>query len=190
MKSAWKLGWVILAALLIASPLQSAETTTVPAAASAPTATSQAAKEGIAVIRMAGEVQESPPQFSLFEDPATAMTLRDWLQRLAKARNDKSIKAVLLEVDGLALSWAQAQELSDAVHRLAEVKPVYACVVEVGTSQYLVASGATLKANGLAEVERIADITSRLIINRAALKTRPDELTGWIEKFREAIDGA
>ena len=143
MKSAWKLGWVILAALLIASPLQSAETTTVPAAASAPTATSQAAKEGIAVIRMAGEVQESPPQFSLFEDPATAMTLRDWLQRLAKARNDKSIKAVLLEVDGLALSWAQAQELSDAVHRLAEVKPVYACVVEVGTSQYLVASGAT-----------------------------------------------
>ena len=54
----------------------------------------------------------------------------------------------------------------------------------------LVSSGATLKANGLAEVERIADITSRLIVNRAALKTRPDELTGWIEKFREAIDGA
>ena len=54
----------------------------------------------------------------------------------------------------------------------------------------LVSSGATLKANGLEEVEKIADITSRLIVNRAALKTRPDELTGWIGKFREAINGA
>ena len=54
----------------------------------------------------------------------------------------------------------------------------------------LVSSGATLKANGLVEVEKIADITSRLIVNRAALKTRPEELNGWIEKFREAIDGA
>ncbi len=53
----------------------------------------------------------------------------------------------------------------------------------------LVSSGATLKANDLVEVEKIADITSRLIVNRAALKTRPEEMNGWIEKFREAIDG-
>ncbi len=52
----------------------------------------------------------------------------------------------------------------------------------------LVSSGATLKANGLVEVEKIADITSRLIVNRAALKTRPEEMNGWIGKFREAID--
>ncbi|MBF0168458.1 MAG: ATP phosphoribosyltransferase [Alphaproteobacteria bacterium] len=51
----------------------------------------------------------------------------------------------------------------------------------------LVSSGATLKANGLVEVEHIADITSRLIVNRAALKTRPDELGGWIEKFRTEV---
>ncbi|HYD31792.1 MAG TPA: ATP phosphoribosyltransferase, partial [Azospirillaceae bacterium] len=44
----------------------------------------------------------------------------------------------------------------------------------------LVSSGSTLKANGLVEVEHIADITSRLVVNRAALKTRPDELNGWI----------
>ena len=50
----------------------------------------------------------------------------------------------------------------------------------------LVSSGATLRANGLAEVETIADITSRLIVNRAALKTRPEEMHGWIERFREA----
>lgn len=52
----------------------------------------------------------------------------------------------------------------------------------------LVSSGATLKANGLVEVEKIAEITSRLVVNRTALKTRSEELTGWIEKFREAVD--
>jgi len=50
----------------------------------------------------------------------------------------------------------------------------------------LVSSGATLVANGLKEVEVIAEVTSRLIVNRAALKTRSDEMTGWIESFRKA----
>ncbi len=54
----------------------------------------------------------------------------------------------------------------------------------------LVSTGATMKANGLVEVERIADITSRLAVNRAALKTRPDEIGGWIDRFREAVDAA
>lgn len=54
----------------------------------------------------------------------------------------------------------------------------------------LVSSGATLKANGLVEVEEIAQITSRLIVNRAALKTRPAELAGWIERFREVARAA
>ncbi len=50
----------------------------------------------------------------------------------------------------------------------------------------LVSSGATLKANGLVEVETITTITSRLIVNRTALKTRPD-VGGWVEKFRAVI---
>ena len=50
----------------------------------------------------------------------------------------------------------------------------------------LVSTGATLKANGLVEVEQIAAITSRLTVNRAAWKTRPDEIGHWIAKFREA----
>jgi len=53
----------------------------------------------------------------------------------------------------------------------------------------LVSSGATLKANGLVEVEKLLDITSRLVVNRAALKTRSVELNGWIEKFRTVVDG-
>jgi ATP phosphoribosyltransferase len=54
----------------------------------------------------------------------------------------------------------------------------------------LVETGQTLVANGLVEVERIAEISSRLIVNRAALKTRAAELEDWIARFREAGRGA
>ncbi|MGH6954836.1 MAG: ATP phosphoribosyltransferase [Alphaproteobacteria bacterium] len=54
----------------------------------------------------------------------------------------------------------------------------------------LVATGETLRSNGLVEVEHIAHVTSRLIVNRTALKTRARELKAWIERFREASDGA
>jgi ATP phosphoribosyltransferase len=53
-----------------------------------------------------------------------------------------------------------------------------------------VQTGETLRANGLVEIERIADITSRLVVNRAALKTRPREIHHWIDRFREAADAA
>jgi len=54
----------------------------------------------------------------------------------------------------------------------------------------LVSSGATLRAHGLVEVEHIADVTSRLIVNRASLKTRPDQINFWIARFRVAVEAA
>lgn len=54
----------------------------------------------------------------------------------------------------------------------------------------LVSTGSTLQANGLEEVEEIAKITSRLVVNRAAMKTRPEEIHGWIDRFEEARDAA
>ena len=54
----------------------------------------------------------------------------------------------------------------------------------------LVDSGRTLAANGLVEIEHIADVSSRLVVNRAALKTRPQLISGWIERFQQAVDGA
>jgi ATP phosphoribosyltransferase len=54
----------------------------------------------------------------------------------------------------------------------------------------LVATGGTLRANGLVEIEHIADVTSRFIVNRAALKTRAPEVTYWVERFREAANAA
>jgi ATP phosphoribosyltransferase len=62
----------------------------------------------------------------------------------------------------------------------------------LGLSPYivdLVSSGATLKANGLVEVATIAEISSRLIVNRTALKVRSAEISGWIDRFRAAVGG-
>ncbi len=54
----------------------------------------------------------------------------------------------------------------------------------------LVSTGATLKANRLVEIEQIAEVTSRLIVNRAAFKTRHAELAPWLARFEEAARGA
>lgn len=54
----------------------------------------------------------------------------------------------------------------------------------------LVSSGATLKANGLKEVEVITEVSSRLIVNRSAFKTDSERMKLWVERFREAVDAA
>jgi ATP phosphoribosyltransferase len=54
----------------------------------------------------------------------------------------------------------------------------------------LVQTGSTLRANGLRESEVIAHVTSRLIVNRTALKTRPEVIGAWIARFRTALAAA
>ncbi|HZS83408.1 MAG TPA: ATP phosphoribosyltransferase [Stellaceae bacterium] len=54
----------------------------------------------------------------------------------------------------------------------------------------LVQTGSTLRANGLVEIEPVAEVSARLIVNRAALKTRPEEVSSWIERFREVANAA
>jgi ATP phosphoribosyltransferase len=51
----------------------------------------------------------------------------------------------------------------------------------------LVSTGNTLKANNLVEVERIMDISSRLVVNQAALKLKRDEIRRIIDAFEGAI---
>ena len=47
----------------------------------------------------------------------------------------------------------------------------------------LVSTGTTLRENGLVETSRILDISARLIVNRAALKTDP-RVAALVEGFR------
>ena len=50
----------------------------------------------------------------------------------------------------------------------------------------LVSTGSTLKANHLVEVEHIMDISSRLVVNQAALKLKRERLQPIIEAFERA----
>jgi ATP phosphoribosyltransferase len=51
----------------------------------------------------------------------------------------------------------------------------------------LVSTGGTLKANNLVEVERIMDISSRLVVNQAALKLKQEPIRRVIDAFAGAI---
>ena len=51
----------------------------------------------------------------------------------------------------------------------------------------LVSTGNTLKANGLEAVEHVVDISSRLVVNKAALKTKHALLEPIIQAFGSAV---
>ncbi|MCB9982266.1 MAG: ATP phosphoribosyltransferase [Rhodospirillales bacterium] len=51
----------------------------------------------------------------------------------------------------------------------------------------LVSTGSTLKANGLKETETIMEISSKLVVNRSALKTDPKRLGHWVSAFDAAV---
>src|SRR5262245_10995282 len=68
----------------------------------------------VAHIRLAGDLDEAPAA----EDPLfghTGENLRAKLERIKKARDDKSVKALYLEIDGLAAGWGKLDELRRAV---------------------------------------------------------------------------
>jgi ATP phosphoribosyltransferase len=52
----------------------------------------------------------------------------------------------------------------------------------------LVSSGSTLRANHLVEVEEIMPISSRLIVNQAALKLKREPLHQIIDAFAAAVE--
>jgi ATP phosphoribosyltransferase len=54
----------------------------------------------------------------------------------------------------------------------------------------LVSTGDTLRANGLVEIEKVMDVSARLIVNRSAYKTRSADLTPLIDALREACHAA
>jgi ATP phosphoribosyltransferase len=54
----------------------------------------------------------------------------------------------------------------------------------------LVDTGTTLRANGLQEVEQIATVSARLIVNRSALKLNSSILNALIAAFRAAAGNA
>jgi ATP phosphoribosyltransferase len=54
----------------------------------------------------------------------------------------------------------------------------------------LVSTGSTLKANNLIEVERIMDISARLVVNQTALKLKQAPIRQIIEAMARAVSPA
>lgn len=52
----------------------------------------------------------------------------------------------------------------------------------------LVDTGNTLKANGLVETEIITHITARMVVNKAAMKTKHAAIKHWLARFAEAVE--
>ena len=112
-----------------------------------------------------------PAETAGTDDPRTWSTVRVATKYPNIARRHYAARGIHAEVVHLS----GAMELAPGLH-LTRV------IVD------LVATGSTLKANGLVETEVIAPITSRLIVNRTALKTRPEEIGAWIARFRQAME--
>ena len=51
----------------------------------------------------------------------------------------------------------------------------------------IVDTGNTLRANGLEPIDEIATVTSRLIVNKAAMRSRHDEVRVLIEQIEQAL---
>ncbi len=53
----------------------------------------------------------------------------------------------------------------------------------------LVDTGNTLRANGLAPLETIAEISSRLIVNKAAMKMKHERIKSFIRRLEDSVSG-
>ncbi len=51
----------------------------------------------------------------------------------------------------------------------------------------LVDTGNTLKANGLAPLEHIADVSSRLVVNKASMKMKHQKIKQFVDQIAEAV---
>lgn len=139
MSHRWLVAGLVLASVTICPGIATAS----PAGdeTKAGTAGGKAVSQGfeIARLRLEGEVPEVAGLSLLSSKRPT--TLEKWLRRIAQARNDASVCAVVLEVGDLDVGYAQIQELRGAIARLRQAgKPVYAYLTDGDLRNYAVAS--------------------------------------------------
>ncbi len=96
-------------------------------------------KVRLALIKIEGDLPESPGQMSLFGD--LGIDLRKMIARLDKAADDKNIDAIILELGNANLSRGKLNELRDSIHRIRKGgKKIYAQMESADGEQLLLAS--------------------------------------------------
>ena len=53
----------------------------------------------------------------------------------------------------------------------------------------IVETGSTLKANGLEVIEKISDISTRLVVNKVSFKFKKDEIMNLVTKLETVTEG-
>ena len=107
------------------------------------------------------------------------------MQPAADPRAQLADFAHYLRSHGFALGYAEVSLMLQAAAAL----PLGAApaLPAGGRSPSLVSTGGTLKANGLVAVEEIVQISSRLVVNQAALKLKRAQLQPLIDTFARAV---
>lgn len=105
---------------------------------------SQAARNSalakVAYIDLDREVSEAPASFAIVAD--TSLTLQSVIDRLRQARQDKDVRAVLLNLSETGFNLAQAQEIRDSLIELRKAgKRSFVYSDAYDTAGYIAASG-------------------------------------------------
>lgn len=157
-----------------------------------------------AQIKLKGSYPESSQMPGLFGDLVEG--LPTCMDRLQQAARDKSIKGVLLHIEGLEIGWARLNELQTAIAEIrAAGKPVWATMNDAGNKDYLLAASCdkiimpesgTLMLTGLqAEVTFYKNLFEMLDIKADMLRVgafksaaEPYTRTEMSDEFREEME--
>jgi protease-4 len=112
--------------------------------AGAAMAADQPAKPVVAVFKLKGALHETPPETGLSLSLHEPLALKDLVARLQKARDDQSVKAVVMTVDEAALAVPQIEELRQAMAQFrAGGKEIYAFADGLSMHSYALLAGAS-----------------------------------------------
>jgi len=105
---------------------------------------SEATKPVVAIFRLKGELIETPQDEAFPFNNEKSISLKDLVERLKKARDEKNLKAIILVVDDVSIGLAQVEELRESISELRSAgKDVYAHADYLPLGHYLLLAGAT-----------------------------------------------
>jgi protease-4 len=104
----------------------------------------QIATNSVLVLRLEGEIPEKPAMEMPFaENSRAGVTVASVWTALRRAAQDRRIKAVVLEPEGLSVGWAKLEELRGDVEQFRKSgKPVFAYLRNPSAREYYVALAA------------------------------------------------
>ncbi|HEV3005070.1 MAG TPA: signal peptide peptidase SppA [Pirellulales bacterium] len=107
-------------------------------------AAEQPAKPVVPVFKLKGALHETPSEAGFSLSMHEPLALKDLVARLQKARDDQSVKAVVITVDEASLAVPQIEELRQAMAQFrAGGKEIYAYADGLSMHSYALLAGAT-----------------------------------------------